>query len=1003
MKKRILVFFLTVCIFITLLVSPYLMNIVKAEISDKPYFTISDWNVTPNPAMKGEPITVNGKINPSPFEMQIPEKDIVLVIDVSGSMKDNIKGKRITKIQALKDAANNFIESLKNEDNLKIAIITFSANANIETKHNNQYYYDVKDKNLKTIIDGLSANGGTNAGEGLRKAAYILSQLPSSNNRSVVFMSDGQPTYYSIGNEVLPYYKKITSAYTKTATAHQVQYSDDWWGKYISWEEKYKIISSEHYVTTEAHYEIVNRQKKWIEEKKELVKEKSEDKKESGWYKWWESTETVPERVENIPEVTENIGDNKSIEINYTNLDDTNPRYKGTGSDDSEEYCKEYAKQIGAILKTNVNNVFSIGYGLDNDGNYTLNEIHQSMGGNNNSYYKTSDNIDGIFKQISSELLKKYTMNNVKLSMTLNTNFSLDVGGNKIDIPAIEYNLVEGSISNGKARYEANPVEFSFIISGNENTENTDLFDDAEVEFDWNDKPEPIKIKVDTSPKITIRSNLLPEIKAELKSPAEVNKNEGEEAEIQYNINPMEFNYAKVNNKDKKEAVILIDTSKNMDQLDKFKNGIINSFVNAIADVDGNNSNLLLHLITYDSKVTVKTIEPDAVDNNGIAINYKNELQNAVNSISVSNTDERRLGEALDKAKDLLDHSSKDTVKNIVIIGEGNPTDKLSSDFTNTDYNVITLGINKTAESGNEFSELKSIHESINGKTDNYFCSYNNDSHNDIQNTISKEMAERLDGLNRRVFNITDVTLNFDLGENLEYVDTSLECEGAEASIVGSKLTIDLPTIKYYLTGNVLGDGRYKYTSDSFTCKFKIKKLANGEVKFLNPKNVNYNNISYTKISGENEKEPIDTPILKNKVADIIHGVYDGNGSIDNSNTRSFTKGTVVPMAAKFIYSSPVVVSLSTDKCELYSVPVIYKKNGNSFTKVGDFTSISEGYVESGVFSGDEIYILYSIKLQDKYSSVNKKDNICTSTLNANGVNFEASVSTVDGQLPDLF
>jgi hypothetical protein len=108
-------------------------------------------------------------------------------------------------------------------------------------------------------------------------------------------------------------------------------------------------------------------------------------------------------------------------------------------------------------------------------------------------------------------------------------------------------------------------------------------------------------------------------------------------------------------------------------------------------------------------------------------------------------------------------------------------------------------------------------------------------------------------------------------------------------------------------------------------------------------------------------------------------------------------------MAAKFIYSSPVVVSLSTDKCELYSVPVIYKKNGNSFTKVEDFTSISEGYVESGVFSGDEIYILYSIKLQDKYSSVNKTDNICTSTLNANGVNFEATVSTAEGQLPDLF
>ncbi|MDZ5017180.1 hypothetical protein GNF72_18660, partial [Clostridium perfringens] len=49
-------------------------------------------SASPNPAMVCEDIVGSGKIIPKPFETEIPPKEIVLVLDVSGSMKDQIRG-----------------------------------------------------------------------------------------------------------------------------------------------------------------------------------------------------------------------------------------------------------------------------------------------------------------------------------------------------------------------------------------------------------------------------------------------------------------------------------------------------------------------------------------------------------------------------------------------------------------------------------------------------------------------------------------------------------------------------------------------------------------------------------------------------------------------------------------------------------------------------------------------------------------------------------------------
>lgn len=167
-----------------------------ASTSNKPNFTISNISFNPIVAKVGEEITVNGTINPIDFETSIQPKEIVLVLDISGSMNDliTVNNKRTTKIKELKNAANNFIVKMKDVQNLKIGIVTYSKNSTIQS--------DLISSNntlaLSDAINAISANGGTNTGEGLRKATYLLS---NSNNQSnlankiIVFMSDGIPTY----------------------------------------------------------------------------------------------------------------------------------------------------------------------------------------------------------------------------------------------------------------------------------------------------------------------------------------------------------------------------------------------------------------------------------------------------------------------------------------------------------------------------------------------------------------------------------------------------------------------------------------------------------------------------------------------------------------------------------------------------------------------------------------------------------------------------------------
>ena len=218
-NKRVLNICLIGCLIFGLIFS----NNAMADTSNKPDFDL-ELSVTKSEVVIGEDIIINGRIIPKPFETEVPTKEIVLVLDVSGSMKEEVNSlcdmdrfkycvehKKIgnhksTKIFELKKAANNFIDKMKDVPNLKIGIVTYSKEAEIKRDTKKALIPASNVDGLKKIINGLNADGGTNTGEGLRKATYLLNSNTENDKsaiKTVVLMSDGMPTYRTVkGNSV---------------------------------------------------------------------------------------------------------------------------------------------------------------------------------------------------------------------------------------------------------------------------------------------------------------------------------------------------------------------------------------------------------------------------------------------------------------------------------------------------------------------------------------------------------------------------------------------------------------------------------------------------------------------------------------------------------------------------------------------------------------------------------------------------------------------------------
>ena len=210
MKKRVIS--LLLCLLMALSLIPTTAFAVDADPSAEAGSTGTAGEVTVNKTAA----PVEGMVNTWDITLTVTAKDptpappnaqdVVLVIDNSNSMYDKAEygwyGNN--RMHYAKAAAKKFIDSLLPAGSgNRVAIVHFGNDAH----SNNAFYGADNKKGAKDYVDSISKHsdeyqGGTNIQVAINSAAGLLTDSTNSN-KSIVLLSDGEPTYaYSNNNLV---------------------------------------------------------------------------------------------------------------------------------------------------------------------------------------------------------------------------------------------------------------------------------------------------------------------------------------------------------------------------------------------------------------------------------------------------------------------------------------------------------------------------------------------------------------------------------------------------------------------------------------------------------------------------------------------------------------------------------------------------------------------------------------------------------------------------------
>lgn len=158
----------------------------------------------------GDKIAVNYTITPKTLSYKediSKNKDIVIVIDTSGSMKEKInhdngkghgwgfdgsKNPNDSKLDIMKRVASDFIDKFEDDEKASFSLIDYSDYAVLDDAADYPY-------SIKYMIDELEAYGSTNTGDALRRAYYLLNKN-DGHEKYIVLMTDGEAEAYSVAD-----------------------------------------------------------------------------------------------------------------------------------------------------------------------------------------------------------------------------------------------------------------------------------------------------------------------------------------------------------------------------------------------------------------------------------------------------------------------------------------------------------------------------------------------------------------------------------------------------------------------------------------------------------------------------------------------------------------------------------------------------------------------------------------------------------------------------------